>query len=292
MSKTVKLYNNTKLVNIGYIILLLLLISIIIIIIKKNKKKYEKFEDLNNDIFFPTTKIIEHQGYGKIKCFNNNDYVCNIILNNKIWENDLYENIFKKYITDNITIIDCGSFIGSHTILLSNINKNNDIIAFEMMPEHYKILLDNIKLNNLKNVLTFNMALNNNIGFINIPNVNYKSQNTNFGGTSMQKNTSEKSDLKIATITLDSILPYINESKPVKFIKMDIEGNEIKCLEGSKNLLKKYKPIILIEIWKHEYQNFINNEIWSFLQKNGYKIKHINSDDYLLYVPGQFPDLK
>ena len=289
MVKTIKLCDNKKVINIGYIILLLLVGLVIFIIIKK---KYENFENLNNDTFFPTTKIIEHKGYGKIKCFNNNDYVCNIILNNQIWENDLYENIFKKYITDNITIIDCGSFIGSHTILLSKIHKNNDIIAFEMMPEHYKILLDNIKLNNLNNVLTFNMALNNNVGFINIPNINYKTDNTNFGGTSMHTNISEKSDLKIPTITLDYILPYINESKPVKFIKMDIEGNEIKCLEGSKNLLTKYKPIILIEIWSHEYQNFINNEIWGFLQKIGYKIKHINGDDYLLYVPGQFPDLE
>jgi FkbM family methyltransferase len=242
-----------------------------------------------NSYIFPQTVLVNNKSYGQIKCFNTNDLVCSIIINGHIWEDRLYNDIFKKYIKDNITIIDCGTFIGSHTILFSNINKNNNIIGFEMMPEHYKLLIDNINLNKLNNVLVFNGALDEKLGSIEVPYVDYSTKNTNYGATSLKSN---KSAIKVPTFTLDYIMPFISPDKPVQFIKIDVEGHEIKCLNGAKSLIEKYKPLILIEIWQHEYNNFIKSEIWKHLEQNlKYKLKHINGDDYLLYIPGQFDDL-
>ena len=157
-----------------------------------------------------------------------------------------------------------------------------------MMPEHYKILVDNIKLNNLNNVITFNGALNDTIGNVNIPAQNYNNNDTNFGATGLNI---EKSNIKVPAFTLDYILPFINESKPVQFIKIDIEGHEIAGLNGAKQMIEKYKPLILIEIWEKEYTKFIESPIWKHFETLGYKIKKISGDDYLLYVPGMFPDL-
>jgi FkbM family methyltransferase len=271
-------------------ILALLLVVLMIFLIKKKYKK-ENFEggiDETN-YNFPKTKIIEHSTYGKIKCFDNKDYVCDTILSGKIWEENLYNDIFKKYIKENVTIIDCGAFIGSHTILLSKLNQNNNVIGFEMMPEHYKLLVDNIKLNNLSNVIVFNSVLDDKLGTQEIPNQNYNIENTNLGGTTL---STEKSNIKIPALTLDYIIPFINESKPGQFIKMDIEGHEINCLNGSKILIEKFKPLILIEIWKNVYDNFINNDIWKYMESFEYKIKHVNGDDYLLYIPKDYPDIK
>jgi hypothetical protein len=271
-------------------ILALLLVVLMIFLIKKNYKK-EHFEggidEANYN--FPKTKIIEHSTYGKLKCFDNKDHVCNDILSGKIWEENLYTDIFKKYIKENITIIDCGAYVGSHTILLSKLNSNNNVIGFEMMPEHYKILVDNIKLNDLGNVITFNAALNDNLGILELPKQNYNIENPNLGFTVLN---SEKSNIKIPSLTLDYIIPFINESKPVQFIKMDVEGHEINCLNGSKILIEKFKPLILIEIWKNVYDNFINNDIWKYMESLGYKIKSIHNDDYLLYIPKDYPDIK
>ncbi len=276
----------------NFIVSIVLLIIIIIIIILFNKQiKIETFENVLDEANhnFPKTKIIEHSTYGKIKCFDNKDYVCNTILAGKIWEENLYNDIFKKYIKENVTIIDCGTFIGSHTILLSKLNPNNNVIGFEMMPEHYKLLVDNIKLNNLGNVIVFNSALNDNLGTLEIPNQNYNVENTNLGGTTLN---TEKSNIKIPALTLDYIIPFINESKPVQFIKMDVEGYEINCLNGSKMLIEIFKPLILIEIWKNAYDNFINNDIWKYMISLGYNIKHVNGDDYLLYIPKDYPDIQ
>jgi FkbM family methyltransferase len=274
-----------------YSIFILIAIIIIFYIVNQfNNGYYEKFESENIDIS-PKVKIIKHSIYGKIKCFDNNDLVCNNILTGNVWEDKLYENVFKKYIKENVTIIDCGTYIGSHTILLSKLNQKNDIIGFEMMPEHYKILLDNIKLNDLNNVIVFNGALNDSLGVINIPVQNYNKDGSNFGGTSVL--IPDKSNMKIPTYTLDYVIPFVNESKPVKFIKIDIEGHEINCLEGGRQLIAKYRPLILIEIWSKndQYKKFITSDIWKYLVTIGYKIKKVNGDDYLLYIPGMFPDL-
>jgi FkbM family methyltransferase len=283
---------NSKL-NYNFIVSIVLLLTIVVIllILFYKKIKIETFENVLNEANnnFPKTKIIEHSSYGKIKCFDNKDHVCNYILSGKIWEEKLYTDIFKKYIKENITIIDCGAYVGSHTILLSKLNSNNNVIGFEMMPEHYKILVDNIKLNDLGNVITFNAALNDNLGILELPKQNYNVENANLGFTVLN---SEKSDIKIPALTLDYIIPFINESKPVQFIKMDVEGHEINCLNGSKKLIEKFKPLILIEIWQNIYDNFIKNDIWKYLTSLGYKIKHVNDDDYLLYIPKDYPDIK
>ena len=53
----------------------------------------------------------------------------------------------------------------------------------------------------------------------------------------------------------------------ISFIKIDIEGNEYEFLLGAKNLIKKNKPILLIEI----HNNF--NKVLKLLYKLNYKEK-------------------
>ncbi len=221
---------------------------------------------------------------------SNDKHVCGTILNRGVWEKDLFEQYFKPYIKENTTILDCGAYVGSHTILMKKLNRNNDIFAFEMMPEHYKIIQDNIKLNNFDNILTFNFALGDKIKRIKLPNIDYiNTNNNNFDGNFMDGNfggidiNMTNSNVDIMMINLDFILPLI--VKPVSFMKVDVEGNELDLLKGAKELITKYKPIIEIEIWtkNNKYNEFIKSDMWEYLQTLDYNIKHIDNDDYLLY---------
>jgi len=262
--------------NYIYIILIVIIIILGLIIFKVS----EPFTNASDVEFnFPQTKIINHSAYGYIKCFDNNDLVCNIILNNNIWEEELFNDHIKPHIKENTTIFDCGSFVGSHTILINKLNRNNDIIAFEMMPEHYKLLVDNIKMNNYENILPFNTALSDKFGWTTLPNIMYNKSDTNFGATTLG---SSETKSNIPMITLDHIENYLR--KPLSFIKMDVEGYELFALKGGLNIITKYKPIILIEIWKHLYENFINSEVYKYLQTIGYNLININADDYLLKI--------
>ena len=259
--------------NIIITILVLILILSLILIIKSNYNKFENTYNIN-----PPTKTIEHPVYGIIKCISNDSVVCETILKGNIWEENLFNEYFKPYIKENTTVLDCGAYIGSHTILMKKLNRNNDIFVFEMMPEHYKIIQDNIKLNNFDNILAFNVALGNKIDSVKLPDINYNAELTNYGGTSIQM---KKNNIDIPLITLDYFMPFIK--KPISFIKIDVEGHEIDLLLGAKEIIAKYKPIIEREIWADLYDKFINNEIWKYLESLGYKIKNAYYDDYLIY---------
>ncbi len=273
------------------IIIILISLSILLILNLSNKITNEQFQDTNTDYNInPPTKTIEHKGYGIIKCISNDIHVCEQILKGIVWEERLFNEYFKPYITENTTVIDCGAYIGSHTILMKKLNRNNDIFVFEMMPEHYKIIQDNIKLNNFDNIFTFNFALGGKLGTIKLPNIDYiNTNNNNFDGNFMDTNfggidiNMTSSNVDILMINLDFILPFI--VKPVSFMKVDVEGNEIDLLRGAKELITKYKPIIEIEIWSknNKYNEFISSDIWTYLQSIGYKIKNAMNEDYLIY---------
>lgn len=267
--------------NFIIISIIILIIILVILLLNNLQEKFENNENNENNNeynIFPPTKIINHNKYGIIKCITNDSVVCNVILNGDVWEEDLFNKYFEPYIKENTSILDCGGYIGSHTILMKKLNRNNDIFIFEMMPEHYKIIQDNIKLNNFNNILTFNFALGDKIDRIKLPNVNYNGDNTNYGGIGINYNSS---NIDINLIPLDFILPLI--VKPVSFMKVDVEGNEINLLNGAKELITKYKPIICIEIWSWKYDEFINSNIWKYIESINYKIKHIDADDYLLF---------
>lgn len=234
---------------------------------------------------FAKYKIVPHPEYGLIKCFaNRKDLICDIILNGSVWEKDLFEIWFKKCVIPDTTILDCGTFIGSHTILMGKLNRNNDFICFEMMPEHYKTLQDNIRLNGIENVLTFNCALSDKLGKAVLPFVDYSTQDSNFGATRLNSFMQSKSCIPV--MTLDTILPWI--TKPVSFIKIDVEGYETATLRGGKQLITKFKPVIAIEIWSYDdkfYNDFIDSDIWKYMSNElNYKIQHMVGDDHLLYV--------
>ena len=160
---------------------------------------------------------------------------------------------------------------------MKRLDRNNTILCFEMMPEQYKILRDNIELNQLNDVLAFNLALGDKVGYIQMPKVNYDQSVSNFGATMIE---SEQKPVQIAMVTLDSMLSWI--TKPVSFVKIDVEGHEVEVLKGGKELIRMYRPIIAIEIWNHKYHTFLNSSAWTEMKQNGYDIHHIQGDEAML----------
>ncbi len=65
----------------------------------------------------------------------------------------------------------------------------------------------------------------------------------------------------------------------ISLIKIDVEGFELEALEGGKQTIIQNKPVILIEIWKHNKDKYFD-----WIQKNFpfYNIEHISNDDYRL----------
>lgn len=160
------------------------------------------------------------------------------------------------------SIIDVGAYIGDSAFILNQL-KPKDIYAFEANSKNYDLLLKTIKLNHLNNVIAENLALGNKIA----ENV----QITDDEACSYIVNdvSSEKITHTCKMITLDGYVamhPEINAG----LIKVDVEGQEQKFLEGALETIKKFKPVLVLSIY-HNWSDFLHIKNQLVVLNLGYK---------------------
>lgn len=86
----------------------------------------------------------------------------------------------------------------------------------------------------------------------------------------------------IETMTLDSLIPVLTTNDNEIIIKIDTEGSELDVLIGAEQIIKKYKPVIVLETHYHMYYDKNKeNYILSFLEALGYQIKKSKMINYL-----------
>ena len=153
------------------------------------------------------------------------------------------------------TILDIGSWHLKQTIELSQIFEFANIHAFEPNPETNKYCVDVLeKLPNfVKNRISINkLALSNEIGTLNFYQLDkQKSSSTNEGIASLSKLKIDGSllndnwvqkEIKVEATTLDKWC-LDNKVNKVDLIWMDVQGAELKVLQGSLNTLRNVKAI-------------------------------------------------
>lgn len=161
------------------------------------------------------------------------------------WETD---NLawMKKLIKPLDVCLDIGANIGSLTIPMSTLC--NKVYAFEAGKEIYGMLKSNILANNIKNVDPLYLAISNKKEL-----VYFHHNKGNVGGSYVTNNTDSYVTSEVQAIRIDTWAK--SNLKRLDFIKCDIEGFEVKFINGAKQTLKKYKPIMMIEFNPIAYTN-------------------------------------
>ena len=131
-------------------------------------------------------------------------------------------------------IIDLGAWIGDNTIPWA---LKNDGIIYAIDPSHENINYINELsfLNCVSNVKTIQTCVSNQIETV------YTD-----GDLKHTEFNIDSGNIQLQTTTLDQLL-HQNIIKDINFIHLDVEGFELKVLEGSINLINKYNPIICWE---------------------------------------------
>jgi FkbM family methyltransferase len=126
-------------------------------------------------------------------------------------------------------VIDAGGYEGTFSIYAAKaVGETGRVIVFEPDTENCRKLEANIRLNGLTNVIVVNKALWSEDKIL-------KFNNKHTAGASFFFNASPHA-VEISAVTIDNEMERLGISK-VDFIKMDIEGSEIKAIEGAKNVL-------------------------------------------------------
>ena len=178
----------------------------------------------------------------------------------------------------NDIVVDIGANVGSVSILLGKKYPDLKIYSFEPHPLNYQNLVENIKLNNLTNIIPVQKAVDGQSNLVKDLSICYK----NTGATSLYK--SEKNSngtFSVETISFDDIIAQYNINE-IKFLKLDCEGSEYDILQNSKKLKDITIHNLSVEIHTFmEQKGKDTNELISLLEKIS-----INKPQYKLYTLG------
>ena len=170
-----------------------------------------------------------------------------------------------------VFFLDCGSNYGFYSFYVASLSLGNQVLAFEASPKTFNSFKANLELNNFRNINYRNLAISEVSGkFINF----YESHNDWESSATHNKFQNNKI-ASVETTTIDKELSKKDLSDFAIIIKLDIEGNEFNAIQGGKDIILKYEPLITIELSRYN----LNNQNYNF----DYFRKFLNDSKYKIY---------
>jgi FkbM family methyltransferase len=154
--------------------------------------------------------------------------------------------------------IDIGASIGNHTLFFAMVKQARMVLAFEPYLPSYEHLEENLKLNQLKNVYTFNVAL----GSEDKEGMMIPINTANVGMVQVAEGKHLQGEACVIK-TLDSFdIPNFD------VMKIDAEHYNEELLKGAKETLTRGTGNVYIECETKEILELTN----SYMKKYGYKL--------------------
>jgi len=138
-----------------------------------------------------------------------------------------YDNIVEPKLGD--IVFDVGAYVGDTALWFSKaVGPQGKVYAFEPEPSNFAKLKANLERNNVTNVVPLQLALSENEG---------ETKFSGSGGASAIAETASGTIVKVTT--LDRFVET-NKLPRVDFIKMDVEGHELKVLAGASGTIRTF----------------------------------------------------
>lgn len=221
-----------------------------------------------------SSALVEVRGH-KMYIHTSDCFVSKELLTRGVYEKEITD-LFKRIVKEGMTFVDIGAHIGYYTLLVARlVGKTGKVYAFEPADDSYALLVKNIEINGYNNVIPVKKAISNKSGakklFLNPRN---KADNRLWN--------SEKGYecINIEETSLDEFFETYDSK--IDVIKMDIEGYEMKALQGMNNIIIKNPNLkIITEFWPGaiEGSGFSPIEFLNKLVEWGFKLYTINAAD-------------
>ncbi|RYG54695.1 MAG: FkbM family methyltransferase [Chitinophagaceae bacterium] len=193
--------------------------------------------------------------------------------------------------------IDIGANIGLFSLVASRLVEDTGrIYAFEPFSSNYNKLTAHIARNGITNIIAEQLAISSGEFSITL------------GGTGIGMNSGMISEFSITaetaeTVDATSLDKYrsLHLNRPVRMVKMDIEGGEYNALKGMERTLSHDRPILLMELddkllfnagtSSKTIEEWLNGfgYLKRFLDKDGNicSLKHPDNDTFnFVFIPG------
>lgn len=162
---------------------------------------------------------------------------------------------FLSLLPENSTVLDIGANLGAMTVHIARKLPLSDVFSFEPVPENLNTLRSVLNYFKLHNVTVCEIALGNYNGTAEIILPEHK--NVKFQGLShiegVEGSEGDKGiKYNVPIHRLDDMNEFKKLLKPITGIKIDVENYEFNVLDGARELLSLYKPIVYAELWDNK----------------------------------------
>jgi len=146
-------------------------------------------------------------------------------------------------------VIDVGANIGFWSIPLAHcLTHGGRLHCFEPVPGNFERLTENIRQNSLDGVIRVHrLGLSDHNGLAQISLRDGFGTETGNAAIVIEEEDLEFVCVEIQIRALDEIFDSFGEQR-IDFIKADIEGHEDKFLSGASNVIRRFRPILYLEI--------------------------------------------
>lgn len=234
--------------------------------------------------------------YGVVSCFDNDESFVRSMQAGKMFEQDLFEQHVSHHIKNATIILDVGAHIGSHTLMYARVNPSSTILAFEPQEPVFGLLSRNVAANSLTHrIRLFNNAVGNQEKTVYMEGFSRDGLNANrrieydgpamanIGGMSVSDDS--VAGQAVQCITIDGL-----NLDACDYIKIDVEGYERQVLDGARETIRKFRPLIMYEHNEKHVPSSIVHSPHDLIQTMGpYIIQNLPDANFLAIPQMQSP---
>lgn len=186
--------------------------------------------------------------------------------NNGFWIGS-YELDTQKVIAEHATpgkvVYDIGANAGFFTLLASVlVGEKGRVLAFEPLPDNVDSIRRHLRMNKISNVELRDVAVAGQEGEMSFQR----------GVNAAEGMLSDTGDIKVKVVTIDALV-FKQETPPPDLMKIDVEGAELSLLEGARETLVRYAPIIVLST----HGEVVHKACLNFLKTLGYQMSTIGA---------------
>lgn len=148
--------------------------------------------------------------------------------------------VFLSRLKEGFVVLDIGANVGLISLLTAKkVGKTGRVYAFEPVPDIFVRLQENIALNGFNNIEPVPLALSSQRGMATI-------SISHDGASSLFRRVSDEF-IEVPTERLDDFVEREGIER-VDAIKLDVEGAELHVIRGADKTIRRFKPIMMVEI--------------------------------------------
>lgn len=158
-------------------------------------------------------------------------------------------SIVDKFCKPGSAVIDIGANIGEWTLPMAKaVGNQGKVFSFEPIPFMCEAVNKTVRANGLFHAQCVPVAISNRAGEAKFF-LNYSEDKVvDSGASSLEYSPSQHAkEIVVQTMTLDEAVENL-KINDVSFIKIDVEGHEYAVIDGARKTLKKFSPVLLVEV--------------------------------------------